>query len=584
MANPSSAGADENTRLFSEPPPSSAEVRGNVGSDVPSAAEAFGNGSAPFSLETARTVLLQLRDSVSTAEFLRMINGVTDASTADMNDDASSVCSHTSASSDEEMDATSVSVKEVSDQQKAGAGNAGRVSMSEGEGVASGNAHPSDGHGEWTDAKTKKRKNVSNGSKSSDRSASGLGTSAKKSRVDTGLFLYLKGQEFDVTKEVTRQPVEFARKLTAIAGAVREVKILKDSVRITCHTLKQKATLLQVVDWSGKPVTVSEPWSQAPAGNRSLAGNRRRAFQRGIIFGVSAEVSEYEIQTETKAQIARRVVKWTDREQVKTGSVVLSYPESETLPESVSIGYLRFKVRPYIPQPIRCNQCQAYGHIAAYCRRQVRCVRCGKGHSLDACPIKDDPTKAICVNCKGPHSAAFRGCSKYQEVSKALKVSVTDKLSYRDALTKVKSQTAVIAGDVAGVRSPVTSTPIVAAPPAPRAPPAAPPTTRRELFQTTHETEHVEAQTTADQTERVQRGSATAAEPHTINDKLQTIDRLRNYLKQLTHHFIYTLSILEGHKPAREFVKVRATLTELASMAFGEHGSFPCLTPNCCRK
>jgi len=92
----------------------------------------------------------------------------------------------------------------------------------------------------------------------------------------------------------------------------------------------------------------------------------------------------------------------------------------------VSIGFLRFKVKPYIPQPIQCNKCQGYGHIAVNCRHQVRCVHCGKGHSLDACPIKDDPTKAISVNSNGPHSAAFRGCSKYQEVSNALKVSVAD--------------------------------------------------------------------------------------------------------------------------------------------------------------
>ena len=43
------------------------------------------------------------------------------------------------------------------------------------------------------------------------------------------------------------------------------------------------------------------------------------------------------------------------------------------------------------------------------------------------------------MNCKSQHSAAFRGCSKYQEVSKALKVSVVEKLSYRDALVKTKS-------------------------------------------------------------------------------------------------------------------------------------------------
>jgi len=53
--------------------------------------------------------------------------------------------------------------------------------------------------------------------------------------------------------------------------------------------------------------------------------------------------------------------------------------------------------------------------------------------------VKEDVHKAICVNCKGANSAAFRGCSKYQEVIKAMMVSVTQKVSYRDALIKVKS-------------------------------------------------------------------------------------------------------------------------------------------------
>ena len=59
--------------------------------------------------------------------------------------------------------------------------------------------------------------------------------------------------------------------------------------------------------------------------------------------------------------------------------------------------------------------------------------------SVSCFKVKDDLAQAVCVNCKGQHSAAFKGCSKYQEVSKALKVSVVDKVSYRDAVLKVKS-------------------------------------------------------------------------------------------------------------------------------------------------
>jgi len=65
-----------------------------------------------------------------------------------------------------------------------------------------------------------------------------------------------------------------------------------------------------------------------------------------------------------------------------------------------------------------------------YCKWQVRCVRCGKGHNLKDCPVKDNPAQAVCANCKCQHSAAFKGCVKYQEVSKALKITVVDKVSY----------------------------------------------------------------------------------------------------------------------------------------------------------
>jgi len=113
----------------------------------------------------------------------------------------------------------------------AGAGNTGSVSLNEG--VASGNAHPSE---ERQDVEVNKNKRkASKDSKSSDASAVGT---AKKTKVDrpTGLFVYLKGQDFDLPKEVTRQPVEFGRKLVSLAGSVREVKILKDSIRISCST------------------------------------------------------------------------------------------------------------------------------------------------------------------------------------------------------------------------------------------------------------------------------------------------------------------------------------------------------------
>jgi len=58
-------------RAFSGPPPSAADAR------------SVGNDEASFSLETARAALLQLRDSITSVEFQKPIEGMTDAGTTE---------------------------------------------------------------------------------------------------------------------------------------------------------------------------------------------------------------------------------------------------------------------------------------------------------------------------------------------------------------------------------------------------------------------------------------------------------------------------------------------------------------------
>jgi len=576
--NTPSATADPN-RPLSGPP-------------VPLVVEAHDVNGAPFSMEAARAALLQLKESVTSADFDRFISGMMDASTTTEQDIAkeaemSEVNVETSTTDDdEEMDASSSSsdgstVRDINNQLLAGEGNTGSVSV---QGVASGNAHPGTSDGEWCKVKRKR----SAGSKASDSSVTGKGNHVKKGRIDTGLFVYLKGSDFDIGKEASRQPLDFCRKLSSLVGAVTEVKVIRDSVRVTCVAPKQKMLLLQITDWFGKLVTVTEPWGKAPAGNRMPDSIK------GIIFGVSTELSESDIASETEAQSVRRVTRWLNRDQIKTGSVILTYEGA--LPDYVSIGFIRYRVKPYVPQPMRCNRCQRFGHIAANCKRQSRCVRCGQSHNLDSCPIKDDVTKAVCVNCNGQHSAAFRGCSKYQEVSKVLKVSVAQKLSYRDALVKVKSDVLQHRiGGVAGPRPLQTSTPLPATAPPPAWRPApVQPSSRRELFHTSAEAcrvdqgepsaeaRQVNHGATTSEAHRAEQNGASAAEQATVDHDKITYT-LRDYLKQLTHHILYVLAILEGHKPVCDFVTLRSSLTKIATQAFGEHGSSPCLTPNCCK-
>jgi len=573
MAATSSPASAGNNRLLSEPPPSVAEAR-----------ETSSSGP-PLSLATARAALLQLRATMTSADFESAINGVMDADVTTASESEISVAeSHdddgdmeTSASSDgSTVDSVKEVVAAVNDQlMGTGAGNIGSVNSAGSD--VTGNTHSTNDEWHTVQRKShgKKRKHDSRSSNSSNVSATGSGianasesSTLKKSRVDGTHLVYLKGQGpgFDIVKEANRNPLEFGRRLTHLVGAVSEVKLLTDCLRITCFNDKQKATIMQLTDWYGKPVSVTEPWGRAPVGNRSPS------TLRGIIFDVAVTLTDSDIQSETKAKSARRIIKWVNGVQTTTCSVILTFVEA--LPDFVHIGFQRFKVKPFVPQPMRCMKCQRFGHIASKCRRQVRCVRCGEGHDLEGCPIKEDATKATCVNCGGAHSAAYRGCSKYAEVSQALKVSVNQKISYRDALVKVKSGVLQrTRGDEIGPLD--TSTPMpAAAPPAPRRPAAVQPPVRRELFEPP-----------ADEVRGDAPGATAVAEPVREVKQPQKSGyisySMKDYIKQITHYLLYTLTIMEGLKPTSDVVEVRRNLTNIAGRVFGVHGDSPCLTPNC---
>nr|XP_050046575.1 uncharacterized protein LOC126543503 [Dermacentor andersoni] len=41
--------------------------------------------------------------------------------------------------------------------------------------------------------------------------------------------------------------------------------------------------------------------------------------------------------------------------------------ESNSLPASIKVGYVRHSVRPYVPRPLQCHKCFKLGHVSLYC-------------------------------------------------------------------------------------------------------------------------------------------------------------------------------------------------------------------------
>jgi hypothetical protein len=67
-------------------------------------------------------------------------------------------------------------------------------------------------------------------------------------------------------------------------------------------------------------------------------------------------------------------------ETEKTMSILLSF-DAESLSDKVKLGCVSYPVRAFIPNPLQCFRCQAYGHVAAVCRREIsRYEKCAGGH------------------------------------------------------------------------------------------------------------------------------------------------------------------------------------------------------------
>ena len=512
-------------------------------------------------------LLLELKESCPD-DFRKLVKSAMGADTTE--DTLDDTASETPAESEMETSAESSdggsTVRELNRQLEDSNGIVGNVSHTTGGKPNSSHSNVNSSvNAEWQQAS---RKRTVRTSTTSDSESSRHEAATKRSKI-SDLTVFVKGVNFDVAKEASKQPLAFKRCLLNIAGPVGEVKLAKDCVRVTCLSPRQKITLLSTTEFNGKVITVTEPWSRrAPATTRPASSTR---LVRGIIFGVSTELTDADIVAEANADSARRLTKWTDGQSVPTENVVVGF--SGDLPQYVYLGCLRYKVKPYIPQPIRCTKCQTFGHVAANCRREVRCVRCGKGHPVDNCPIKDNLAQAVCVNCKGNHSAAFKGCSKYQQVSKALKVSVTEKLSYKDALLKVRSVDVQPRVDEEEVGQPmISSTPL------PRAetsmstqvrrsdqPPA-----RRELFQASSGTAEM-----TDRNSQAERTRQTTSRP------AMTDITTRDFMKGITHILLSLMSVNQGQQCADLVPFLREDLKNLACRAFGSHGSSPCLNRGC---
>jgi type II secretory pathway pseudopilin PulG len=210
-----------------------------------------------------------------------------------------------------------------------------------------------------------------------------------------------------------------------VTGDLISAKKLRDgTLLITTANEAQSAKLLAMDTFNGIPVKVQV--------HRTLNTCRGVITNYDLLY-----VSDEEIKSEMASQgviDCRRLKTKRNGELINSTSVILTFSR-DTLPEKVFVGYESVSVRPFIPSPMRCFQCQRFGHIATRCEGKATCPRCGREkHDGDACT-----SAPFCVNCEGPHPVYSRDCPKMKDEKKIMEIKTVEKLPYSEARKKFRT-------------------------------------------------------------------------------------------------------------------------------------------------
>ena len=126
----------------------------------------------------------------------------------------------------------------------------------------------------------------------------------------------------------------------------------------------------------------------------------------------------------------RRIIVRRDGTLKPTNTFVLTF-NSPNLPTVVKIGFIQVKVDVYMPNTLRCYNCQVFGHHENKSRSHAVCCNCGELEHCGPSGVCDKPAK--CVNCSGDQPANSKQCPQWEKVKKILKIKCENNLLFPDA-------------------------------------------------------------------------------------------------------------------------------------------------------
>ena len=131
--------------------------------------------------------------------------------------------------------------------------------------------------------------------------------------------------------------------------------------------------------------------------------------KKAIVIGFPMDIPEITLTKHSQIIAAERM---KNKEGILTKTILCTF--TGKVPEKVDLGlWGKFATKTYYPEPLRCFNCQKYGHHKATCNSPPICAVCSSRHATAECIAKHksgQDTSPKCPNCKNNHPAWHRRC------------------------------------------------------------------------------------------------------------------------------------------------------------------------------
>ena len=198
------------------------------------------------------------------------------------------------------------------------------------------------------------------------------------------------------------------------------------SLIVRTQNRAQTKALLKCTRFCEKDVTVSLHPSRNSTKGTVFAPEMRFMTEAEILEGLRCEGVSH----------VRRLTTFRDGERKDTNLLVITF-DTTTLPDSLLAGHIRYPVRVFIPNPLRCFNCQRFGHSSKFCKQNARCQKCGETPhegSICSAPIK-------CLSCNSTdHGTNSNQCPVWKREKEICAVKATSGVSYQQARRSVEEK------------------------------------------------------------------------------------------------------------------------------------------------